>query len=162
MHPGRIDEALLRTVSDLTHSIAFICGPQPMIEGTAGLLGSLRVPSRQIRYELFEAAVAASARAREGAWAGASPAAADTFRLTASRSGQQGEIGPGQTLLEAAEQHGIEISSICRAGVCGTCRTRVIEGDVDCTSDLLDEEDRSVGYVLACVASARSDCVLEL
>ena len=64
-------------------------------------------------------------------------------------------------LLEAAEQSGIDIPSICRAGVCGTCRTRVTEGRVECASGVLDDDDRSNGYVLACVSTALSDCAIE-
>ena len=34
-------------------------------------------------------------------------------------------------MLEAAEAAGVAIPSLCRAGVCGTCRTRVSDGEVD-------------------------------
>jgi ferredoxin len=71
-------------------------------------------------------------------------------------------VARGQTLLEAADASGLEIPSLCRAGVCGTCRTRVVEGDVRCEGGVLDEADRASGYVLACVASPRSDCVIEV
>jgi ferredoxin len=53
------------------------------------------------------------------------------------------------------------IDSLCRAGVCGTCRTRVIEGDVECDSTALDETDRADGYVLACVARVAGPCAVE-
>ena len=55
------------------------------------------------------------------------------------------------TLLDAAERGGIAVASLCRAGVCGTCRTRVINGDVDCTSTTLDAHERAEGFVLAFV-----------
>jgi ferredoxin len=71
----------------------------------------------------------------------------------------QGEVG--QTLLDVAESHGLDIPSLCRAGVCGTCRTRVVDGEVDCSSATLDAADREAGYVLACVASPRGDCAIE-
>ena len=62
IYPGRIDESLLRaTVPDLAHSIAFICGPSGMIDATKALLGGLGVPPAQIRHEVFQQAVAASA-----------------------------------------------------------------------------------------------------
>jgi ferredoxin-NADP reductase len=163
IYPGRVDEALLRTIPDLGHAISLICGPQSMIDGISGLLAGLGVPRPQIRSELFEAAVAASGRPRDAdhAQTAASGPTCAEFRLTAARSGRAAAIAAGQTILEAAEQGGVEIASICRAGVCGTCRTRVIEGQIDCSSDLLDEDDRSGGYVLACVSTALSDCVIE-
>ena len=160
VYPGRIDEALLRTVSGLEHSIALICGPQGLIDSTAASLASLGMTPERIRFERFDAAVAASTRAGQpDAAPRHRPEAAFTVRT--APSGREIAIAPGQTLLEAAEQHGLEIPSICRAGVCGTCRTRVLDGDMECASALLDEQDRASGYVLACVTSARSDCVIE-
>jgi ferredoxin len=49
----------------------------------------------------------------------------------------------------------------CRSGVCQSCRTRVVEGRVDCRSDVLDPADRDAGFVLPCVSWAVSDCTLE-
>src|SRR6476660_1446911 len=46
------------------------------------------------------------------------------------RSGKTCTIRSGQTLLEAAEEHGIGISSSCRQGQCGTCKTKLMEGNV--------------------------------
>jgi ferredoxin len=55
----------------------------------------------------------------------------------------------------------VPIDSMCRSGVCGTCRTKVLEGDVACDSSALDDRDRQDGFVLACVSHARGDCVVE-
>ena len=66
-----------------------------------------------------------------------------------------------QTLLDAAETAGADIPTLCRAGVCGTCRTRLVSGDARCTSDALDERDREAGFVLPCVTWAQGDCALE-
>ena len=156
IYPGRIDEALLGTVPDLAHTIALLCGPQGFIDAVSASLASAGVAPAQIRFERFDAAVAATRPAEE-----TRRPAARTFQLRTAPSGQAFTAEPGQTLLEAAEQSGVAIPSLCRAGVCGTCRTRVLEGDVDCTSELLDEDDRRSGYVLACVSSAQSDCVIE-
>ena len=78
------------------------------------------------------------------------------------RSGRSVRAARGQTVLEAAEAGGVAIDSLCRAGVCGTCRTRVVEGDVDCDSTALDEADRAGGYVLACVAHVAGDCAVDV
>ncbi len=65
------------------------------------------------------------------------------------------------TLLDAAESAGVAISSSCRAGVCQSCRTRLLEGEADCRSDLLDPDDRAAGFILPCVSWPTADCVLE-
>jgi ferredoxin-NADP reductase len=169
VYRGRIDEALLRTVvPDLVHSIAFICGPKPMLEGLKTLLARLGVPQPQIRYEVFEAAVAVAAGLPEAgdppADAGARPGAADadTHEMLCTKSATAVEVQPGETLLEAAEGAGIEIASLCRSGVCGTCRVRVASGHVRCDSTTLGEDERREGFVLACVTTVHGDCTVDV
>ena len=49
--------------------------------------------------------------------------------------------------------------SLCRAGVCGTCRTRLVSGDVRCSSDALDAHDREAGLRAAVRhLGATTDC----
>jgi ferredoxin-NADP reductase len=168
---GRINETLVRQfVPDLAGSIFMICGPGPMMDGMRQMLALLGVPEPQVRHEAFEAAIAMSkdesapaARAvpqraaapAPGAVAGAGP------RLTLRQSGVTVTVQREQSLLEAAEAAGAAIPSSCRAGVCMTCRTQLLDGDVDCSSDSLDEDDRAAGYVLPCVSWATGDCTLD-
>ena len=68
----------------------------------------------------------------------------------------------GQTLLEAAAEAGIEIPSACRQGQCGTCKTRLIEGDVHMTAEQgLDSESKARGFVLTCVSHATGNVRLD-
>jgi ferredoxin len=135
------------------------------------LLAGLGVPQGQIRYEVFQAAVAASAGLRpedatgkheEGVAVSQRPTRASDHRMVCSRSGKAVPIRAGQTILEAAEDGGVAVDSLCRAGVCGTCRIQVSAGDVECESTTLDDDDRSGGFVLACVSTAKSDCTVNL
>lgn len=159
--PGRINETLIaRTIPDIADASCFLCGPPPMIESITGLLQALGVARHQIHFEVFNPAVAVAAglpsEETAAAPAGAAPSAA--FEATFERSGVTARLSGRQTLLEAAEACHASIPSLCRAGVCGTCRTRVLEGEVDCQSSMLDDQDRSDGFVLACVSRLRSDC----
>ncbi len=161
VYPGRIDESLIQTtVADLPHAVALMCGPQPMIDGLRTTLTSLGMPADQVRSELFEAVVAATGGAETSRPEPPGPAT-DMHEVRCTRSNTSLQAPSGQTLLDAAESGGVVIDSICRAGVCGTCRTRVIEGDVHCDSTLVDDGDRQAGFVLACVSQIRSDCVIE-
>ena len=179
---GRIDEALVAdTVTDPAHSIFLMCGPDPMIDGLRRLLADLGVPAAQVRSELFQPAAAIGAKRAalaapppietdeapdaaspegdsEGAAGDREPAGP---RLLLARSNRTVAVEGNQTLLEAAESAGAEIPCLCRSGVCGTCRTRLISGDAECTSDALDDEDRAGGFVLPCVTWARGDCSLD-
>jgi len=161
---GRIDERLvLSLVSDPTQAIFLLCGPSPMLDATKALLASLGVPAGQVRAEAFEAAVAVASGAAAAPEKPAPRAASPATRaiLTLERSGRRSEATVGQTLLEAAEAAGGDIPSLCRGGACGTCKTRLVAGDVDFADDLLAPADRQNGYVLPCVAYMRGDCTLE-
>lgn len=159
--PGHISESLVTTMApDVTHAVCLICGPQPMMDAMTAMLASVGVPKSQVRFEVFQAAVAASSRiaAPAAVPAGGSDAAGGPHGITFERSRQTATVDGNQSLLEAAEACGADIPSLCRAGVCGTCRTRVISGEAHCSSTVLDEEDRAAGYVLACVTQVASDC----
>jgi ferredoxin len=82
--------------------------------------------------------------------------------LEFARSGKAGVIRQGQSLLEAATEAGVAIPSACRQGQCGTCKTRLIEGDVWMAAEQgLDAESRGRGYVLTCVGHARGNVKLD-
>ncbi|RPJ62915.1 MAG: iron-sulfur cluster-binding domain-containing protein [Acidobacteria bacterium] len=155
---GRIDGALLReTVPDLAGSLFFMCGPLPMIDTLRALLEQLGVPPTQIHAEAF-AAAAAGAAAPVDAHA---PATGPGARVMFSRSRRDIETNGRESLLEAAERAGVDIPSMCRAGACGTCRTRLVSGDARCASGCLGDRERAQGWVLPCVTQPAGDCVLE-
>lgn len=162
--PGYISESLVTAMApDVAHAVCLICGPQPMMDAMTSMLAALGVPAPQVRFEVFQAAVAASTRA--GVPAVLAPAGAPLDRVrhevVFTRSGQTTQVDSEQSLLEAAETCGADIPSLCRAGVCGTCRTRVLSGETDCRSSVLDAEDRAAGYVLACVTQIASNCTVD-
>jgi ferredoxin-NADP reductase len=155
-HRGRMDEAFIRSsVPALKDAVFLICGPLPMIDAVRGTLAALGVAAERVRWEAFEAAAAVAneaAHGRIGETAG---------RLRLALSGYETQVNPSETLLDAAERAGGRISSFCRAGLCGTCRTRLLSGDVRCDAEALSSAERESGYVLPCVAWAAGDCVLE-
>jgi ferredoxin-NADP reductase/ferredoxin len=79
-----------------------------------------------------------------------------------SASGREVRDCAGETILEAAESLGLPLPSACRSGVCGTCKTRKLSGNVsmDC-EDGLDPADRSAGFILACTAHPLDRVVVE-
>jgi len=160
---GRIDRRMLvDRVDDIQDNIFMICGPGPMIGALTSVLSEIGIPDSQIRSEAFEAAVAMANR-NHGLQATASNthATAGTFQLRLVNSGETIEACPNNTLLETCEAAGVDIPSVCRAGVCGSCRARLVAGDVHCDSDLLDDSERAEGIILPCVSRPASDCALE-
>jgi ring-1,2-phenylacetyl-CoA epoxidase subunit PaaE len=67
-----------------------------------------------------------------------------------------------ETVLDAAARAGIELPFSCRAGVCSTCRTKVLSGEVEMAQNYaLEEGELEQGYVLACQSHVKS-ATLEL
>jgi ferredoxin len=79
-----------------------------------------------------------------------------------ARSGRTCAVRSGQTLLETAEEHGIGIPSSCRQGQCGTCKTKLLGGNVRMDAEAgLDPDSRAQGFVLTCVGHADGDVKLD-
>jgi len=145
-----------KKVPDLDGRVFFLCGPPPFMEAARRIFTDLGVPPERIRQETFG-----------GAGAGPKPALSRTaetgLTIEFATSGKTASVLEGQSLLEAAAEAGVEIPSACRQGQCGTCKTRLLAGDVHMTAEQgLDPESRARGFVLTCVGHANSDVRLDV
>ncbi|MGL4898533.1 MAG: 2Fe-2S iron-sulfur cluster-binding protein, partial [Shewanella sp.] len=71
------------------------------------------------------------------------------------------EVPVGTSLLAAMEQHNLPVFAACRAGVCGSCKVQIIEGEVDTTSQSgLTQAEIEQGYVLACSCRIKQNITL--
>ena len=67
-----------------------------------------------------------------------------------------------QTILQAAQDGGLDLPSSCHSGVCTTCAAKIIQGTVDQSDGMgISPELQEEGYVLLCVAYPRSDLKIE-
>jgi phthalate 4,5-dioxygenase reductase subunit len=78
------------------------------------------------------------------------------FTVRLARSGGTVEVAAGTTILEALRAKGLDVSSSCESGTCGTCRTRLIAGEADHRDLVLSEHERATN-IMVCVSRARSD-----
>jgi ferredoxin len=93
-----------------------------------------------------------------------SPAASPVPLVRVEPLGRTFEAPPELTLLEAAAFAGIRLPRLCRNGTCRTCLCRVVSGEASFTIEWpgLSREEKAEGYVLSCVAVARTDLVLDV
>ena len=78
------------------------------------------------------------------------------------RAGKTAELPPGLTVLEAAEEAGVEIAFECRSGICGQCKTKLVSGRVSMeVQDALTPADKAKGLILACQARAAGVVVVD-
>ncbi len=68
-----------------------------------------------------------------------------------------------QTLLLAALDHGLRLPHSCRNGTCRACIARLVSGHIAYRIEWpgLSREEKDEGWILPCVACARSDLVLD-
>jgi len=67
-----------------------------------------------------------------------------------------------ENVLDLAEANGIQLENACRVGVCGTCKVKLLSGEVYMeTEDGLQDEDRNQNMILPCVAIPKTDLVID-
>jgi aromatic O-demethylase, reductase subunit len=84
--------------------------------------------------------------------------------FTATVGDRTVRCGEDQPILDAFLRAGVWMPNSCNQGTCGTCKLRVVSGDVDyrnSPADTLTDEERAAGLALACQARLRSDAVVE-
>lgn len=88
-----------------------------------------------------------------------------SFSVKIEPSGRRFTVDENESILNAALRQGINLPYGCRDGHCGSCKARLLEGEVDYPSQLLtealSEEERTAGVTLLCQANALSDLTLE-
>jgi ferredoxin-NADP reductase len=124
-------------------TLVYCCGPEPLLRAVEERCA--RWPAGTLHLERF------GARAGE-------PAAGDTaFDVVLQRSGLTLTVPPGTSVFDAVRGAGVSVLGSCLEGICGTCETEVVEGEVDHRDSVLTAEERESGEVMMiCVSRCRS------
>ena len=171
LYNGRIDAERVKefartlfTPGEVTEY--FVCGPGNMIDEVSGALRTLSVEADRIHGEHFTLATTAGAAA-EGevsaagdAGAAKAAGAADESEVTILMDGRRRTFTMrmnDEVVLDAAMRCGLELPFSCRAGVCSTCRTKVVRGEVEMAQNYaLEDWEVEQGYVLACQSRVKT------
>lgn len=159
---GRLDhakcEALFGAWLDVKSAdLAFICGPPPMMTAVSETLQAHGMDAAAIKTELFASAQPGRA-ARKAAAANAQNPDRSIATIVIDGVARDIEIAQNrQSVLEAALQANIDAPYACRAGVCSTCRAKLLEGEIEMDQNYaLDDDDVARGYILTCQSHPRS------
>jgi len=123
----------------------YCCGPEPLLLAVEAAGAACSVP-RDVHVERF------APKQTE-------PASADReFDVVFSRSGCTRRVRAGESIVTVAREAGIEVQTSCTEGVCGTCETAVLAGEVDHRDSVLTPEEQAENTVmLICVSRGLSD-----
>jgi len=77
--------------------------------------------------------------------------------LVLERSGLTLTVPPDKSVLQVIRDAGVSVLASCLEGVCGTCETEVVDGEVDHRDSVLNEEERASNeFMMVCVSRCRS------
>jgi ring-1,2-phenylacetyl-CoA epoxidase subunit PaaE len=163
MNRDKIAEFLSGVLPARSIDQVYICGPFQMNDEAEAALLVAGVSEDRIHIERF--GVATPTGAPVGAVVHeARPGDAEQARIVIIRDGMQREIEfrkDQPSILDAASAAGLEVPFSCTSGVCGTCRAKLVEGQVRMERNFaLDKAEVASGFVLTCQAHPLTERVV--
>jgi vanillate O-demethylase ferredoxin subunit len=129
----------------------YVCGPTGFIDWVVKTAQQLGWPQEQVHLEYFGAAPQDTTGDR-------------AFQVKIASSGAVYEVPADQTVVHALQEHGIEILTSCEQGVCGTCITRVLQGECDHRDLYFTDEEKAANdqFTPCCSRAKGAMLVLDL
>ncbi|MDB5894799.1 MAG: Phthalate 4,5-dioxygenase [Rhodoferax sp.] len=129
----------------------YVCGPKGFMDWVLGAARAAGWPADQLHYEFFSAEVVKSE-------------ADAAFQVKLASSGRVVPVAKDQTVVQALAAAGVEVATSCEQGVCGTCLTRVLEGEPDHKDMYLTPEEQAANdqFTPCCSRSRTPMLVLDL
>jgi ring-1,2-phenylacetyl-CoA epoxidase subunit PaaE len=150
---GRLDADRLGRLLPVLCDVAsvdhwWLCGPFMMINGAIEVLAAFHVPTGRIHRELFYVEDAPPEQEHHE-----EPVLAGGCELTLTLDGRTttAMIPAGTPVLDGGQLARPDLPFACKGGVCGTCRARLVSGEVRMRRNYaLEQSELDAGYVLTC------------
>ncbi|MEO6636818.1 MAG: 1,2-phenylacetyl-CoA epoxidase subunit PaaE [Ginsengibacter sp.] len=161
---GRIDgEKCIQLKGLITFANAddfFICGPEKMIFAVKEFLEDQGIDKNKIHFELFTTPT----RKHTQIYHAAKPTADEGSSITVKLDGRSFNFNldyNSNNILDAALAEGADLPFACKGGVCCTCKSKLIEGEVEMEVNYgLEPEEVEAGFILTCQSHPRSKKVV--
>ena len=122
----------------------YVCGPKGFMDAVLGTARARGWPETQLHYEFFSSDIAPSAFD-------------ESFEVKLASSGRIVVVPKDMSVTDALREAGIDIQTSCEQGVCGTCMTRVLEGEVDHKDLFLTPQEQAANdQFTPCCSRAKS------
>jgi vanillate O-demethylase ferredoxin subunit len=130
----------------------YVCGPKGFMDAVLGEARSQGWDGSQLHWEFF-AGTDSAQRADDG-----------SFDVRLARSGRVIAVAADKTVADALAEAGVDLPTSCEQGVCGTCLTRVLEGEPDHRDMYLSPEEQAANdrFLPCCSRSKSARLVLDL
>lgn len=161
---GRIDTDKCQQLSKLINFAfadeIFICGPEQMIFCVKDFLENKGISKKKIHFELFTTPT----RKHTKIYTPVKAAEEEGSEITVKLDGRSFNFNldyNSNNILDAALAEGADLPFACKGGVCTTCKSRLIEGEVEMEANYgLEPEEVEAGFILTCQSHPRSKKVV--
>jgi ferredoxin-NADP reductase/predicted pyridoxine 5'-phosphate oxidase superfamily flavin-nucleotide-binding protein len=128
---GRVDMALLSATLPFGDYDFYLCGPGPFMQAVYDGLRGFNISDTRIHAEAFGPASLTRVADKSTPAIVLGPPSKESVAVAFTASGKEARWSPASgSLLELAESRGLAPPFSCRAGSCGSCRTKIVEGAV--------------------------------
>lgn len=165
---GRIDDEKLNAILDYVIQVDkadewFLCGPFELVQLCRDTLAERGVPEDNVRFELFTTGRPEAPAGQHGKAVEVDPGGNNysiAFTLDGTSGSVESPVSANETILNAALRVRADVPFACAGGVCGTCRAKVVDGEVEMAENYaLEKDEVDAGYVLTCQARPCTDKV---
>jgi ferredoxin-NADP reductase len=160
---GRLTLPMLELAApDFREREVFACGPAPYMAGVRAILSQAGFDMARYHEESFKFEDLAPVDAGEAPPANENAAAVKTFRVEFTKSRRVVEVPADTHVLAAARAAGMRLPSSCTRGLCGTCKSKLVSGEVSMQHQGgIRQREIDQGMVLICCSKPLSDLVIE-
>lgn len=160
---GFLTQAVLQNIApDFLKREVFTCGPTPYMAAVRSLLQGAGFDMNHYHEESFSFETLSASLAQAPEEESACTEQAGNYSVSFTRTAAEVVCDSGQTILQAARAAGLRLPVSCTKGMCGTCKTKMLSGQVDMKhAGGIRQREIDQGWILPCCSKPLSDVTLE-